>query len=569
MIYKPVLLVLCVVCQSYVYGSSNANTDVAGNDVLTTLQVLPMLKHNNTLGEDNHESNEYFIKIDKHLYGIKYESALKLLINVNPHFMKDDSFRVRYFLTFSKLWELVGSYNLAIEYQKKIIPICSSNYERYLAYSLIGEFYLRLNSVDSSLFYYKKQYNISLISGNAILKASALNNQGLAEYEIGDFQQALLLFKQALKCNSSETSVKDKQDDAEGKNFHYSIIENIGKCQYHLGYIMEAKLSLESSMNHSAVFSYRNAETLLRVYLVQNNIAKAQQLIANFKTDGSIVSTEAKIIFTNMKLLLALKTNEFNTIEQLYSDLQNLQSINLKAQSVRENLLSLMISEFLIDQGSAVIAVERTKKNNSIQQLNIVKQQKTTYLFVLLFVLFAVFIGILLIVQYYRINKQKIEVEKEKYKLKNEQQKFKIKFQELALTDYALDFTKTKNHERTIIDSLNSIANKKVENISSEINTLIAELKQQHLIDIRAEKLALDSHVIVLELKHKLKNKHSDLNNGDIELCLLIRLGLSNKEIATLKRISADSIKTIKNRLKNKLKLTKEETLSDYLNLIS
>ena len=63
-----------------------------------------------------------------------------------------------------------------------------------------------------------------------------------------------------------------------------------------------------------------------------------------------------------------------------------------------------------------------------------------------------------------------------------------------------------------------------------------------------------------------LKIKHPELSKSDVVFASLIAMNMTNKEIATSKSMSSDTVKTTKNRLKKKLNLAKNDNLIDYLN---
>jgi DNA-binding CsgD family transcriptional regulator len=62
-----------------------------------------------------------------------------------------------------------------------------------------------------------------------------------------------------------------------------------------------------------------------------------------------------------------------------------------------------------------------------------------------------------------------------------------------------------------------------------------------------------------------IREKHPDLTPSDLRLCAYLRLNLSSKEIAPLLNISLRSVEVKRYRLRKKLKLSHEESLSDYI----
>ncbi len=65
-------------------------------------------------------------------------------------------------------------------------------------------------------------------------------------------------------------------------------------------------------------------------------------------------------------------------------------------------------------------------------------------------------------------------------------------------------------------------------------------------------------------LKH-IREQHPDLTPSDLRLCAYLRLNLSSKEIAPLLNISVRSVEVKRYRLRKKLQLSRDVSLSDYI----
>ena len=64
---------------------------------------------------------------------------------------------------------------------------------------------------------------------------------------------------------------------------------------------------------------------------------------------------------------------------------------------------------------------------------------------------------------------------------------------------------------------------------------------------------------------NRLKSLHPDLTPNDIKLCIYLRLNLSSKEIAPLLNISTQSIEIKRYRLRKKMRLERNQNLTDYI----
>ena len=63
----------------------------------------------------------------------------------------------------------------------------------------------------------------------------------------------------------------------------------------------------------------------------------------------------------------------------------------------------------------------------------------------------------------------------------------------------------------------------------------------------------------------KIKSKHPDLTPNDLRLCAYLRLNLSSKEIAPLLNISPRSVEVKRYRLRKKINLDHNASLTNYI----
>ena len=63
----------------------------------------------------------------------------------------------------------------------------------------------------------------------------------------------------------------------------------------------------------------------------------------------------------------------------------------------------------------------------------------------------------------------------------------------------------------------------------------------------------------------KIKSEHPSLTSNDLRLCAYLRLNLSSKEIAPLLNISSRSVEVKRYRLRKKMNLPHESSLTDYI----
>ena len=104
----------------------------------------------------------------------------------------------------------------------------------------------------------------------------------------------------------------------------------------------------------------------------------------------------------------------------------------------------------------------------------------------------------------------------------------------------------------------------KGQDLAKDVKQLIHELRGQ--VE-RIDKLSLlqeNLDEVNASLYARLLEKHPDLTKSELELCTLIRLGLSVKEVATFRGSTENSTMVLRSRLRKKLGL-QDQNLSTYL----
>ena len=193
-------------------------------------------------------------------------------------------------------------------------------------------------------------------------------------------------------------------------------------------------------------------------------------------------------------------------------------------------------------------------------------------------VMIATYIGLLLLLLFiihrvyrvhYKRHKKKVEQEKEKelallqlendrtvMKLQNDklQSEVESKNRELAVT--TMNIVRKNELLMSIKEALLNSGNSKevLHIVEDNINS---EGDWEHFQEIFNQTYR--------DFLNRLKSLHPDLTPNDIKLCIYLRLNLSSKEIAPLLNISTQSIEIKRYRLRKKMRLARNQNLTDYI----
>jgi DNA-binding CsgD family transcriptional regulator len=127
------------------------------------------------------------------------------------------------------------------------------------------------------------------------------------------------------------------------------------------------------------------------------------------------------------------------------------------------------------------------------------------------------------------------------------------------LTDFGLELARN----RAFLAKLHAEVKARTDDATAQ--QISAEIKSYLSNSNSAAILQKNVQLVNHEFTSKLKSRYPALSKSEIQICQLLRLQLSTKEIATIKNISQDSMKVMRYRIRKKLVLKKEENLASFL----
>lgn len=185
-----------------------------------------------------------------------------------------------------------------------------------------------------------------------------------------------------------------------------------------------------------------------------------------------------------------------------------------------------------------------------------------------LVLLLLLIIGRYLLLQRIRSRERKIRETKEKelIRLRNEKLNAELEFKSQELANSTMAIIKKNEFLLELKEIIkNQKANlgtrfpdKHYSGLIGKIDQNISSMDDWNIFQIHFEK----AHEKFLQ---KLMNRYPHLSHSDLRLCAYLRMNLSSKEIAPLMRISYRGVENHRYKLRKKLKLKKEEDLTNFI----
>jgi phosphate/sulfate permease/DNA-binding CsgD family transcriptional regulator len=137
------------------------------------------------------------------------------------------------------------------------------------------------------------------------------------------------------------------------------------------------------------------------------------------------------------------------------------------------------------------------------------------------------------------------------------------------LINYALNIIEQKEFFERISDSLRAVLHEKRQEARDErIKNIEVEIRQRMSFSDKVEDFNIKTEQMHKDFMGRLTQLYPGLSANDVKLAVLLRLGISSKEMATLLNISPKSVEINRYRLRKKMGLDKGANLTQFINNI-
>lgn len=452
----------------------------------------------------------------------------------------------------------MGAYKEAVEVRKSQLD-WSRNHTRKGRYmnhlKAIGGLYYRMNVYDSANVYFKKAYvfakNHSLREG----EASALNNLGLGYYEQGKIDSAQYFFELAFELFDKGKSKTDSiMLGLVGGNLSqcYAINENADIIKELLN--SEIQITRKHNYLYTLPAAYkRMAEMYEELGNYENAIAyidSAFQMVTGYSEKNQPHILHLDVLYYYMELLeKSGKSEEALRLSRIYIKVNE----ELYGKNATKTLTSSKVSY-------QVSSMERELDLKKAMVLRLEKEEQFSKLKtgLILAVGFSMVLIALIVILKMRSDQKKKEVIEEYSKQILEKT---IENKNQLLTQAMLNLTRKKEFSKELLAKLKK-EKTKGGGLDSSIQLFIT-----NEINMDESLFKMDKYISELDESFftKLELKYPQLSSSDLKLCGLIRMDLSNKELAIIMNITPESMKTRKTRMSKKMQLPPGTKLFEIL----
>lgn len=447
---------------------------------------------------------------------LNYQNAASYLSEV-------DTSLVYIQLQSGKIQLRLRQYRKALEYFNKGLELSRSIKYRHgeaMCAGFIGSCYEKLNAYDKAIVYQNRSLDLFKGLGSKSGLALAYENLGSIYEDLEDFDKALEYFERAIAF----TDVKTHTDR------HINILNNIadvhrktGDFELALGESQEVlQLALLTQNQHQVESAYKDISKALY------KLESFQQAFLNLKLSDSI----------NEIILQDQNRQQLNALQSLY----DAKTKNAKIEVLlKENEIGKAHNRVLW----LGLVLLFTLAGGSYLHQRIHKKQQ------------------LKIVRY----KQKIlETELENKKIEQQSMAREIELKTSSLSNYSLNLAQKNKTLTMIARTLTNIKGRKKMDVDQKLTEVVAKITKEVSENREWEQfMEYFGQIHPLFIKKLQDSSNANLSVSELRLCMLLKLSMTSAEMAEVLKVTPDSIRVARYRLRKKLPIDKGDKLATFL----
>lgn len=499
---------------------------------------------------------------------------------------------------------MTGNFQEAEGYYKKLLKMEEEDQVRprvRVAYNNLGAVYFRKSEYDSALFYYSKSLEVARSLDNKDGEARGLRNISDILIDYGKLDEAEEYLAEALAIAEATKNSKLLQDiwesfgkvrmmakeyEESANSFERSLFYaqqtndqiNMASINNHLGSLFLEQGDADESLNYhkSALESHRLVDDKLGI--VSDKISIARNLLSRERPlyrQAEQYLIEARVMAEEhgQKLNLTACLLLLSNVRQGLGDYKEALSFQKEYEVLRDSLFS--------DQQSRALAEIQTKYETRKIQNELEGQQKEVELlqaksgrlrlYIFLGIAGVLIIGMIAYLVYMRQKetKKKLRLTKELQSVKQQQFQKELDFKNRELTSNTLFLAEKSRVLLEIQEQLVQISKTSGTSSTPDYCNILKLINEHTDMDKEWETLKRHFDQVHPDFFKNLSTAHPKLSQNELKHCAYVLMNLSVKEVARILNINSSSVQMSRYRLKKKMNIPEEVTLTMHLHKIA
>lgn len=446
---------------------------------------------------------------------------------------------------------------MAMKYVDSAIASCKKMPEHYFIghlYHAKGRFYFKQNDLRNADKYFHIAYK-SYGENDLLYKASMYNNFALIQNKLHNVNGAIVNTKHAIRLLKSKRNLTV---DEEG--FLQILARNLATYHSENGDNERAKLILGD---------------LFQVKKKTPPDAEMLTIIENLKkNDKTTKSSKSADLFNYLKKYENSAINIKNRIKLYeilleyyieYNDVKNVRGVASKLIILNKSF-DLENATLLVKLSDSLnISLVKSLENSNNQRQIAIRNKYITV--ISLVIVFSIILILLILIRREKQKKYREAAEKD-LEIRNKEKEIlnqTLMLEKIKIQNLHHNLSIKIETEKIFLENLKKI--KKSKNISGDelLKDIIFQVSNLIKFDTSNLETYSDNDENRQAFSRKLLEICPELTSKELKLCLYFRMEISTKEISILLNSTDGTIRVYKTKIKNKLKLSKDDDLTSFL----
>ncbi|MCE7994339.1 MAG: tetratricopeptide repeat protein [Roseivirga sp.] len=499
---------------------------------------------------------------------------------------------------------MTGNFHEAEGYYKKLLKMEETDQvlpRVRVAYNNLGAVYFRKSEYDSAVFYYSKSLDVARSLGNKDGEALVLRNISDVLIDHGKLDEAKGYLTEALAIAEETKSSKLLQDiweslgkvwmitkeyEESANGFEKSLFYaqqtddqiNIANINNHLGSLFLEQGDADKSLRYhkNALESHRSVDDKLgivsdEISIVKNLLSRENPLYG--QAERYLIEAKTMAEVHGQKLNLSECLLLLSKVRQGLGDYKEALSFQKEYQVLRDSIFS--------DQQNRVLAEMQTKYETRKIENELEGQQKEVELlqaqsgrqrlYIFLGIAGVIIIGMIAHLVYVRQKetKKKLRLTKELQTVRQQQFQKELDFKNRELTSNTLFLAEKSRVLLDIQEQLVHISKTSSTSSTPDYCSILKLINEHTDMDNEWETLKKHFDQVHPDFFKNLSSAHPKLSQNELKHCAYVLMNLSVKEVARILNINSSSVQMSRYRLKKKMGIAEEVTLTVHLHKIA
>ena len=464
---------------------------------------------------------------------------------------------------------MLGAYEMSITYAKKSLKIYDPNDSigRYYMHEGIARSYSKLHNIQQATKYYKIAYGYAHLKNGEPQMLHCLNNWGYCYFVLGDYDKAKSYYKKALDYYHAH------KEPLVNSVLYPVVLRNLGEVEEKKNNPQEAIRLCKQAYavtNQTIIYPVdRHVKadvvlTLAHLELTYGSKDRAFHYLSEL-TDTEIENKTKRLEYYD------LITEYYNATGNLTKVKETLRLKEAFLNSLSGSDFNSQLNEFVRFQNNQ-IELDRALQQKAQEAEKELAQKKlwltigiAALVVLSLIIFFIVYRKIQrdkhsLSIAEHDLNEEKLKVEQSE----RERLQMELDFKNKDLLTFAVNITKKHEFASDLAIRLQALR-KKDEVKKTDLNELISYVKSFQAVDGSLMNFQNNVNEINQQFLERLQQKYPTLTQNEIELCVLVKLKLSSKDIATMRNITTESVNVLRSRLRKKMSLDIKDDLYEVI----